>query len=140
MNPNTHLLPCCTWFAPAYHGFTIIGSPEEPTYTPAGYQSRQSQYKPQPLSLFILRRMHGYEWIPAEAIKHSDYIVSTTAQDHEWLRLINPKITQSPRYLFCHDPESLIRLYARATHIRSLRLHASIPALALGCSVINYHK
>jgi len=62
------------------------------------------------------------------------FMVCHTAAEYWWAKAILPKDAN----LIClFDPFSLLDFYSRCEHVVSLRLHASIPALSLGCKVCN---
>lgn len=112
IHPGAELLPCSSSLAPLELGV----EPGEKAY-----------------SAVILRRMPGHKLKVrelAESLPDPCHLVAVNAQDAEAFRDLNP--------LLIPDPVELLRFLARAGCVHSLRVHASIPAHALGADVVHY--
>jgi len=136
---ETVCLPCCTWWAPRYWSV----SPAEKRF-----------------HAITIRRMPGQSWLPnaiwtlhtALSAELPTRIVCHSERDYDWFTACQSRGAASPRngaasprnkpacrptdqILCLPDPESLLRFYAGVDKLVSLRVHATIPALALGAKV-----
>lgn len=121
MRQDVDALPCCSFWSHLY--FNV-------------------KPRPRTFNAVTLRYMKGQEWIlePLHALSQilakekPTFIVCHTRYEYLWAREHLPQIQN----LICiYDPISLLNFYSRCDKVISIRLHASIPALSLGCKVIN---
>lgn len=121
MREDVDALPCCSYWAHRY--FNI--EPKRPTF-----------------NAVVLRFMPGQEWIlkPLQELslllskEKPTFLICPNNRAYWWAK----EHLHHPGHLFCiYDPASLLDFYSRCDKVISIRLHASIPALSLGCRVIN---
>lgn len=121
MRQDVSALPCCSFWAHRYFNVSSIE---------------------RSFNCVTLRHRPGQEWLiePLHALAHElskdkpTYLVCHTRHEYWWFKKNFP----DPEHLICiYDPKSLLEFYARCDKVISIRLHATIPALSLGCNVIN---
>lgn len=93
----------------------------------------------------VFRKLPGNEWVIPKLCEALDdftkedgkpgHFIAHTEADRDWVKEKYPLIAKGMRVL--GDSRELIEFYAKADRVLSLRLHASIPALALGARVTN---
>ncbi len=117
---DVQTLPCASFWSPNF--FNI--KPSKPLYNC--------------VSVFPITRD---KWF-ADALYHiaqhlakdkPTFLICNTDPEYQWLRSFYPHM---PEIKCLYDPSSLLDFYSRCDKIVSARLHAAIPAFALGCKVI----
>lgn len=93
----------------------------------------------------VFRKLPGNEWLIPKLCEALDdftkedgkpgHFIAHTEADRDWVKEKYPLIANGMRVL--SDSRELIEFYSKADRVLSLRLHASIPALALGARVTN---
>jgi len=114
-------LPCCSFWAHRY--FNVARKTSE-------------------FNSITLRHEPGHEWLlpPLHSLSQlmaqekPTFLTCHTRHEYWWAKKHLPK---ADNLLCIYDPRSLLDFYSRCEHVISIRLHASIPALSLGCNVIN---
>lgn len=119
------LLPCSSWWAA--RSFNLRGgSPaiEHPQIVVVMALPDHDDWLPDALRALAKRgRQRGWR----------TPFIATTWWDFEWARRVG-----LPDVRLVTDPESLLRLYASTSRVYSFRVHASIPAASVGCSVLTF--
>lgn len=119
--PKVEVLPCCSFYAHKFYG---------------------TQRAERRFNAVIYRFLPGQEWVVKAlyevALRLSEerqtYLVFHNKHAYWWAKA---RLPESAKLICIYDPESLLRFYARCDKVVSIRLHASIPALSLGCRVLN---
>lgn len=118
---DAYEFPCSSFWAPSYAGVT------------AG---------PRPYNCVVLRYIQDcpgvieslYSLAQVLSREKKTYFLCHAGFEYWWAKKHLPDI----KNLICiFDPLSLLKFYSMCDKVISMRLHGSIPALALGCKVIN---
>jgi len=120
--PDVQALPCSSFWSPDF--FNIKPSPPKyncitvsPIVTDRWFAD----------ALFSIYKLLSLE-LPTYFIFHSH-------PDYYWFHSLYPELTN---YTCLYDPVSLLTFYSMCDKVVSTRLHAAIPAYALGCKVIYF--
>lgn len=123
--PHATMLPCNSWFARRYFGVDPIGH-DERTHNliiPTRADGREGvcrKLKPKAEEMTALNGLPTY------------FVVHSYA-DLEWCR----KNGLSDREVFCvYEPRTLLHLYQQCDLMLSMRIHAAVPGLSLGCQLL----
>lgn len=112
-------LPCCSWFAYRY-----LGMSEQPKRYHAITVKALEQKE------WMLRAIWARQRELAE--ERPCYVVTHSKECYYWLRQFH----QPWKNLLClYSPDDLLRFYSHVDKLISMRVHATIPALALGARV-----
>jgi len=98
--------------------------------------------QPKKYNCVVLRYIQNQPWViealysiaQAMAQEKQTFFLCHAGYEYWWAKKHLPEI----KNLICiFDPLSLLQFYARCDKVVSMRLHGSIPALSLGCQVVN---
>jgi len=118
---DVHLFPCSSYWASTFLKITPNN---------------------RPYNCVVLRYIEGQPWVIKSlhtlsqilAREKRTFYVCHAGHEYWWAKKNFPGIHN----LVCiFDPTSLLKFYAMCDKVISMRLHGSIPALSLGCNVIN---
>lgn len=118
--PDAQCLPCASFWSPAF--FNI--KPSSRTYNCVSVFPIVKEQWFADLLTSIARVLSR---------EKPTFLICHTNPEYEWLTHSSPE-TQNIKCLY--DPLSLLDLYSQCDKVISARLHAAIPAFALGCKVI----
>lgn len=121
MRQDVDALPCCSYWAHRY--FNVSPKTRE-------------------FNCITIRWREGYQWTlkPLYALSHTlaqetpTFLLCHTAVEYWWAK---GQLPEAENLICIFDPRSLLNFYSRCKNVISIRLHGSIPALSLGCNVIN---
>jgi len=115
------LFPCSTFWASSYFGIKPFMKTHNAVIIPSLYVSKD-----------LIRSLRSLvKRIPNDL---PTYLVAHCRSEFLMLRELLPDYYPS---IILSDPESLLRFLSTCDHLISCRLHASIPALSLGCKLLH---
>lgn len=118
---DVHLFPCSSYWASKFLHIT-------PTLRPYNCVTLRYIEGHEPL----IKSLHNLALILAK--EKRTFFLCHAGYEYWWAKKNLPEI----RNMICiFDPTALLKFYSRCDKVISMRLHGSIPALSLGCNVIN---